>query len=136
MSDLAQRQAALVASLVAGAPEPAGFDTARLAAVRGALLRKRAEDVARVWPHLSEAYGESWTREFSAWAAGRPPQGALRDGWDFAHAHPAPGRAAELELAHARAAFSLRRNVLRPRRWRAARRLVLQARTRLASIGH
>jgi hypothetical protein len=135
VSELGQRQAALVASLVAGAAEPPGFDAARLAAVRSALLRKRAEEVAQVWPRLAEAYGERWTREFSAWANGRAPQGALRDGWDFAQVRPGLPRAARLELAFARAAFTLRGNILRPRRGRAARRLVLRAGIRLTFRG-
>ena len=47
---LAARQAALVAALVAGAPDPPGFDPARLAAARRALLRKRAGEAAKHWP--------------------------------------------------------------------------------------
>jgi len=82
--ELARRQAALVAALVAGAPTPAGFDETRVRASASALLRKRAGEVAAVWPVLSSSYSPQWNSVFTAWAAGRPPLGALRDGWDFA----------------------------------------------------
>ena len=82
--DLAARQAALVAALVAGAPLPAGFDATRVAAARAALLRKRAGEVARLWPMLAAGLGHRWPAIFQQWAAQRPTQGALRDGWDFA----------------------------------------------------
>ncbi|KXK61269.1 hypothetical protein AWW66_14520 [Micromonospora rosaria] len=86
--DLAARQAALVAALVAGAPPPPGFAPGPLAAARTALLRKRAGDVARHWPLLAAALGPSWPGVFAAWAADRPTNGSLRDGWDLArHLH-------------------------------------------------
>lgn len=85
-ADLAARQAALVAALVAGAPPPAGFDATRVAAARAALLRKRAGEVARHWPMLAAGLGHRWPAAFQEWAATRPTQGALRDGWDFARA--------------------------------------------------
>jgi hypothetical protein len=47
---LAERQAALVAALVAGAPDPPGFDPVRLAATRRALLCKRAGEAAKTAP--------------------------------------------------------------------------------------
>jgi hypothetical protein len=81
---LADRQAALVAALVAGAPDPPGFDPRLLAAAREALLRKRASEVARAWPVLVASLGPRWPGEFIAWAAGRPPAGALQDGRAFA----------------------------------------------------
>ena len=84
MSDLAGRQAELVAALVAGAPTPAGFDADRVAVTRHALLRKRAGEVSRAWPELAASLGNRWPAAFVAWAAGRPPQGSLRDGWDVA----------------------------------------------------
>lgn len=117
VSDLAQRQADLVAALVAGADDPPGFSGRHLAAVRAALLAKRAEEVARLWPRLAAAHGERWTAEFSGWAAGRPPQGSLRDGWDYAHHHELTADAAR-ELAAAKRTFALRRNALQRRRWR------------------
>ena len=56
---LAARQAALVAALVAGAPDPPGFDPARLAAARRALLRKRAGEAAKHWPVLAASLGHA-----------------------------------------------------------------------------
>ncbi|SDZ11096.1 hypothetical protein SAMN05444365_105369 [Micromonospora pattaloongensis] len=82
--DLAARQAELVAALVAGAPIPAGFDQRLVGAARAALLRKRAGEVARHWPLLAAAFGPRWPATFARWAAGRPTQGGLRDGWDLA----------------------------------------------------
>jgi hypothetical protein len=105
---LADRQAELVAALVAGAPVPPGFDPARLGVAQRALLRKRAGEVARVWPMLAAAAGDRWPEEFAAWAGGRPPQGSLRDGWDLARAWLAAGRlagAAAGELAEREAAW-------------------------------
>jgi hypothetical protein len=84
MSGLAARQEALVAALVAGGDVPAGFDPARVAAARAALLRKRVGEVARVWPLLAASLAARWPTDFAAWAEGRPPHGPLRDGWDFA----------------------------------------------------
>jgi hypothetical protein len=108
VSSLADRQAALVAALTAGAPVPPGFDARLVEVARVALLRKRAGEVARQWPHLAAALGTGWLREFTAWAATRPTQGSLRDGWDLArdlasrHALP---RAAGEELAAREAAL-------------------------------
>ncbi|MGR6320944.1 hypothetical protein Q2K19_21045 [Micromonospora soli] len=82
--DLAARQAALVAALVAGGPLPPGFAPAPVAAARRALLRKRAGDVARHWPLLAAGLGVGWPATFTGWAAGRPTNGSLRDGWDLA----------------------------------------------------
>jgi hypothetical protein len=47
---------------------------------------------------LAASLGRDWQRAFAAWAAGRPPTGALREGWDFARTLIDPGFAAE-ELA-------------------------------------
>ncbi|MBB5870395.1 hypothetical protein F4553_003774 [Allocatelliglobosispora scoriae] len=80
----AQRQADLVSSLVAGADDPAGFDAARLAAARAALLRKRAGEVAAAWPELRLALGTRWSDRFAEWARDRRPAGALSDGWSLA----------------------------------------------------
>ncbi len=82
--DLAARQAELVATLVAGAPDPAGFDSDRLAVARRALVRKRAGEAAAVWPLLATALGSRWHDTFAVHVAGRAPTGALRDGWDLA----------------------------------------------------
>ncbi|RFS47348.1 hypothetical protein [Micromonospora craniellae] len=83
---LAERQARLVAALVAGGPPPPGFAPAPLAAARAALLRKRAGEVARHWPLLAAALGPRWPSAFLTWAADRPTGGGLRDGWDLARA--------------------------------------------------
>lgn len=106
---LGERQAALVAALVADSTLPPGFDPARLAAARGALLRKRAARAAEVWPILAAALGPGWFEAFSQVVAGRPPTGGLRDGWDVARALESRG---ELPLL---AADELRD---RERRWR------------------
>jgi hypothetical protein len=106
---LAARQAELVASLVAGADAPPGFDERLLTAARKALLRKRAGEAASAWPRLAASLGPQWTATFSGFAAGRPPVGALRDGWDLARS-----LANQSELAPV-AAEELRG---RERRWR------------------
>ncbi|MEU7871620.1 hypothetical protein [Dactylosporangium sp. NPDC049140] len=81
---LAARQQALVVALVAGGELPAGFDEAAVQATRTALRRKRAGEVAQRWPFLAASYGRDWPATFAAWAATHPPNGSLRDGWDFA----------------------------------------------------
>jgi hypothetical protein len=104
-SGLAARQAALVAALVAGGPDPEGFDPARLAATRRALLRKRAGEAAREWPVLAASLGPRWVATVADHHAARPPGGALRDGWDVARALRAqltPDAAAELAEREAR----------------------------------
>jgi hypothetical protein len=103
--DLAARQAELVAALVAGGPDPAGFDDDRLAVARRALLRKRAGEAAAVWPLLAASLGSAWLEVFTASVAGRAPAGALRDGWDLArelHRRGELGDAAAVELAERR----------------------------------
>ncbi|MGD9530472.1 DUF692 family multinuclear iron-containing protein [Pseudonocardia sp.] len=105
---LAAAQAGLLDALVAGGPDPPGFDPYRLDATRAALLRKRAGEVAVVWPVLAVSLGERWRAAFAAHAAGRPPAGALRDGWDLAralHVANALGPGAAAELADREAAF-------------------------------
>ena len=93
---LGDAQRALVSALVADGPVPAGFDTGRVAAVRSALLRKRAGDVARAWPGLAASYGDRWYGEFTAWAGGRPPLGSFADGFAFATDADAAGDLAPL----------------------------------------
>ncbi|MDG4811333.1 hypothetical protein O7634_31650 [Micromonospora sp. WMMD1120] len=117
---LAARQAALVAALVAGGAPPPGFAPAHLAATRAALLRKRAGEVARHWPLLAASLGARWSTTFADWAAGRPPGGSLRDGWDLARAlHERralpPAAAEELALREARQRYDGLR-APRPRR--------------------
>ncbi|GAA0804220.1 hypothetical protein [Spirilliplanes yamanashiensis] len=105
---LADRQAALVAALTAGAPVPPGFDARLVEVARTALLRKRAGEVARQWPLLAAAHGPRWPATFAAWAAARPTNGSVRDGWDLARAQAASGvlpRLAAEELAAREATF-------------------------------
>ncbi|MEU3457196.1 hypothetical protein ABZ671_26865 [Micromonospora sp. NPDC006766] len=71
-------------ALVAGGPVPPGFATAPVEAARRALLSKRAGEVARHWPLLAAGLGAAWPATFTEWAAGRPGNGSLRDGWDLA----------------------------------------------------
>ncbi|WP_406062687.1 hypothetical protein [Micromonospora sp. NBC_00860] len=117
---LAERQAELVAALVAGAEPPAGFAPGPLVATRAALLRKRAGEVARHWPLLAAGLGARWSTTFADWAARRPTAGSLRDGWDLAralhdqHALP-PAAAEELAVREARLRYDGRR-APRPRR--------------------
>ncbi|GIF77542.1 hypothetical protein [Asanoa siamensis] len=99
MTDLASRQAALVRALTSGAPVPPGFDARLVGVARQALLRKRAGEVARAWPMLAASYGEDWRSEFAAWAAARPTNGSLRDGWDLARSAAPRSGAAAAELA-------------------------------------
>ncbi|WP_051366372.1 hypothetical protein [Hamadaea tsunoensis] len=96
---LAERQAALVAALVAGDGPPPGFDPARVRATADQLLRKRAGEVGRAWPWLRASLGPRWTAEFTAWAAGRPPRGSQRDGFDFAQTREDLDEYARAELA-------------------------------------
>ncbi|MEN3611140.1 hypothetical protein AAH979_16470 [Plantactinospora sp. ZYX-F-223] len=88
---LADRQAALVAALVAGAPLPPGFDARLVGVARSALLHKRAGEVARHWPLLAAVHGRRWSAVFAAWAADRPTSGSIRDGWDLARHLAAEG---------------------------------------------
>ncbi|MBL7491644.1 hypothetical protein I6A60_14675 [Frankia sp. AgB1.9] len=100
---MAAGQAALLAALVAGGPDPAGFDRGALDASRQALLDKRRGDVARRWPALAAEPG--FAALFVAWAAGRPPEGSYADGLAFGHARRADlGLDARCELLYARAA--------------------------------
>jgi hypothetical protein len=126
MTDLAARQAALVAALVAGAPPPPGFDPTRVRAAAAALLRKRAGEVAAAWPLLRTEWGADWPATFTAWALGRPPVGALRDGWDFAREAAATGRLGPLaasELAERDVRWRYDgHSAPRRRRWPAYRR--------------
>ncbi|MEU9822172.1 hypothetical protein ACIGG9_20420 [Pseudonocardia alni] len=109
MSDgLARRQAELVAALVAGGTDPAGFDAARLAATQAALLRKRAGLVAAAWPLLAVDAGADWQARFDARFAGVAPYGPEREGWDLARELAAAGRlgaGARRELAAREAAL-------------------------------
>jgi hypothetical protein len=108
MTGLAARQQALVAALVAGGELPEGFDPAGVLATKSALRRKRAGEVANTWPFLAASYGAAWPATFAAWAEHRPPNGSLRDGWDFARSVPGPPATAlaREELAAREAQFA------------------------------
>lgn len=117
---LAERQAELVAALVAGGTPPAGFAPGPLAATRAALLRKRAGEVARHWPLLAAGLGVRWSTTFADWAARRPTAGSLRDGWDLARSLDdqralSPAAAEELVVREARLRYDGLR-APRPRR--------------------
>lgn len=82
-----RQQAAVLAALVAGAPDPAAFDDGRLASTRDALLRKRAREAAQAWPELSLCVGTAYEERFVRWATDVPfpaEGGAHADGFGFA----------------------------------------------------
>ncbi len=83
---LSAAQTALLSSLVAGGPDPEGFDAERLEVQRRALVAKRADVVAKVAPELPRILGEKEFRgAFVAYARGRPMSGGYRrDAMDFA----------------------------------------------------
>ena len=100
--ELARTQASLVAALVAGAPTPPGFDEQLVRATAASLRVKRAGEVAHAWPALATSLGPQWMSTFASWAAGRPPAGSLRDGWELARSLDRQGTladAARVELA-------------------------------------
>jgi hypothetical protein len=83
--DLAARQAALVAALVAGAPPPPGVDAGRVRIQSAALLRKRGRSLARAEPELAAALRREFGAAFAAYAAGKPQAGwAADDAAEFA----------------------------------------------------
>jgi hypothetical protein len=132
VTGLAARQAELVAALVAGAPTPPGFDGARIAATRRALLRKRAGEAAKAWPLLAASFGAGWPDAFAADRAGTGPAGGLRDGWDVARALRDRGELPEAGAAELRAREAELRydgaSTPRPRRFAALRTLIRRTR--------
>lgn len=142
--DLAERQAALVRALTAGGRVPPGFDARLVDVARKALLRKRAGDVARQWPSLAAAFGAGWAGQFARWAARRPTQGSLRDGWDLARDLAGRGAlppAAGAELAAREAAWrydgtSEPRRRRAPAVRRAAGSVAIQAAGRVRVLRH
>jgi hypothetical protein len=108
VTDLARRQAELVAALTEGHPDPDGFDAARLDAVRRALGRKRAAAAATVWPLLAAGLGPDWTEFAATELRRRRPSTPLHDGWSVALSAMVAGRltaAAARELAHYEEAY-------------------------------
>ncbi|MCT9090652.1 DUF692 family protein [Streptomyces sp. ASQP_92] len=82
---LALAQAALLSSLTAGTPVPAGFDGPRLRVQARALAAKRADVVAKVAPELETLLGDGFREAFLAYATCRPMRGGYRqDALDFA----------------------------------------------------
>jgi hypothetical protein len=94
-SDLARRQADLVAALTAQADIPAGFDPGRVNALAAALRDKRGRELARAWPRLARSLGEDWARTLAAHlrdVPSPPPSGPLGDGRALARGLAAGGR--------------------------------------------
>ncbi|WP_280259711.1 hypothetical protein [Nocardia abscessus] len=83
---LAERQAALVRALVAGAPVPAGFDAEAVGAAANALLSKRAGEIARRFPLLVHACDGDFTTAFTIWARENPKTTTSADAAAFAAA--------------------------------------------------
>lgn len=69
---LATAQARLLATLLTGAPAPAGFDTERLAVQTATLVAKRRDGVHRVRPDLHEALEPRFRALFDAYATAYP----------------------------------------------------------------
>jgi hypothetical protein len=85
--DLAVQQEALVRALAGQGPHPAGFDPAQIDATAESLLKKRARTVARVWPALVRALGDTYAAQFADYARATPLPGdgtPLADGHAFA----------------------------------------------------
>lgn len=104
-AELARRQAALVRALGGGgtAPLPDGFDAAHVRRATASLARKRARLVRKMWPALTEAFGDRFDDQFAAYAATHaPPRRPEEDGFRFARwLRPARSfpDAARIELA-------------------------------------
>ena len=83
---LGHAQTHLLATLLGGAPPPAGFDPARLRVQADALLAKRRDLVARLRPDLAETLGADFRNRFDAYArtCPSPAAGARADAAAFA----------------------------------------------------
>lgn len=82
---LALAQTALLSALVAGTPDPEGFDRARLRVQSRALTAKRADVVAKVAPELPGILGPDYREAFLGYARHRPMGGGYRqDAMEFA----------------------------------------------------
>jgi hypothetical protein len=78
-------QTALLSSLVAGTPVPAGFDGARIRVQSFALAAKRSDVAAKVAPELPRILGDGYRPAFLAYAAASPFDGGYRrDALSFA----------------------------------------------------
>ena len=67
-----------------GRPTPPASTPTGSPSPGGPCVRKRAGEVAAVWPLLAASLGPRWHDTVAAHVAGRAPAGALRDGWDLA----------------------------------------------------
>ncbi len=79
---LGRRQHELACALTGTGPVPAGFDHGAVEAPALALLSKRSEEVARVWPGLLQT--ALARRRFRDWAGHRPKLNSVADGYAFA----------------------------------------------------
>ncbi|MFD7169601.1 multinuclear nonheme iron-dependent oxidase [Streptomyces violascens] len=112
---LALAQTALLSSLTAGTPAPAGFDGPRLRVQARALAAKRADVVAKVAPELPEILGDGYREAFAAYAKARPMRGGYRqDALDFACFLLDAGRPADAEARRALARWWKERAGARP----------------------
>ncbi|MET9365518.1 DUF692 domain-containing protein [Streptomyces sp. NPDC006632] len=112
---LALAQTALLSSLTAGTPAPAGFDGRRLRVQARALVAKRADVVAKVAPELPRLLGDGYREAFSSYAACRPMCGGYRqDALDFARFLLDAGRPAEPDARRALARWFSERAGARP----------------------
>lgn len=124
MSELARKQADLVAAVTGTGPPPKGFDALRLDAARVALLRKRSRAVAAHWPGVAGDLGADLPALFASWAATRPTQGSQVDGHAFARAHRSRlGPTGLAELASAEAVWDFSTSPPTPRRGLVIRRV-------------
>lgn len=110
-SALLEAQAALLASLVDGAPVPEGFDVEAVKELSGSLSHKRARTAALVWPRLAACLGARFSTFFAEHVAPTPLlhlHGPLADGWRLAEVCEAQrllDDAATDELARVRLQF-------------------------------
>ncbi|MCX5386316.1 DUF692 domain-containing protein [Streptomyces sp. NBC_00083] len=112
---LALAQTALLSSLTAGTPAPAGFDGRRLRVQARALAAKRADVVARVAPELPRLIGDGYREAFLSYAASRPMRGGYRqDALDFARFLLDAGRPADPDARRALARWFKERAGTKP----------------------
>ena len=119
--DLAARQAALVAALVAGAPAPPGVDADRVRIQSAALLRKRGRSLAYAEPDLAAALGREFSAAFVAYATGQSQAGGTADdAAEFARYLLKSEHARDAEDRRAARHITLKRLLHRARRHHAA----------------
>ncbi|AYG79719.1 hypothetical protein DWB77_01837 [Streptomyces hundungensis] len=112
---LALAQAALLSSLTAGTPAPAGFDGPRLRVQARALAAKRADVVAKVAPELVTLLGDGFREAFLGYAKCRPMSGGYRqDALDFARSLLDAGRPGDADTRRALARWWKERAGARP----------------------